>query len=172
MDSMTVLDVVSRWGHVGMAIIMLGGSFFMRFVLLPSAEQLPDAEHAKLREQVMGRWRKILHAGIGLLILTGFLNFARQLTSHQGDGLYHALMGIKILLAFGVFFLASALAGKSSAFENLRRNRKRWLLVTVVLAFCVVAIGGYLKVARKGTTAGAQRALNASPAVVLGENHR
>lgn len=150
MDGMTAAEVISRWFHVGTAIVLLGGSVFMRFVLIPSAEPMPEADHAALRERIMGRWRRFVHAGIGLLLLTGLFNYVRQIPLHKGDGLYHALMGVKMLLAFGVFFLASALAGRSAAFEGLRQARKKWLLVTILLAFAIVAISGYLKVARKG----------------------
>ncbi|MGE3315890.1 MAG: hypothetical protein AB7O26_12325 [Planctomycetaceae bacterium] len=153
MEGLTAVEVVSRWFHVGMAIVLLGGSVFMRFVLIPAAEPMPEADHAALRERIMGRWRKFLHAGIGLLLITGVFNYMRQIPLHKGDGLYHALMGIKMLLAIAVFFLASALAGRSAAFEGLRQARKKWLMVTILLAFGIVAISGFLKVARKGSPA-------------------
>jgi len=153
MDAMTMVDVASRWLHVGLAIVLLGGSVFMRFVLIPAAEQLPESEHAALRERVLARWRKLVMIGIGILLLSGFFNYFRQMAPHKGDGLYHALMGIKILLALAVFFLASALAGRSAAFESLRQERKKWLLITILLGFAVVALGGFLKVARKGSVA-------------------
>jgi len=153
MDAMTMVDVASRWLHVGLAIVLLGGSVFMRFVLMPAAEPLPESEHAALRERVLSRWRKLVMIGIGILLLSGFINYFRQMAPHKGDGLYHALMGIKILLALAVFFLASALAGRSAAFESLRQERKKWLLITILLGFAVVALGGFLKVARKGSIA-------------------
>jgi len=156
-DVMTI-DVISRWLHVGTAVVLLGGSVFMRFVLMPAAETLPEAEHAALRERVMGRWRKFVFGGIALLLVSGFYNYIRKIVGHQVDGPYHMWMGIKILLALGVFFLASALAGRSAAFENLRRDRKRWLLVTILLAFLVVAIGGYLRMTPRKPATDAQDA--------------
>ncbi len=50
---------------------------------------------------------------------------------HKGDGLYHALVGTKILLALGLFFIASALVGRSAAFESMRASRAKWLKVMV-----------------------------------------
>jgi hypothetical protein len=55
-------------------------------------------------------------------------------------------MGIKIVIAFGVFFLASVLVGRSPRFEPLRRQRKKWLLVLIILAFAIVLISSSLKV--------------------------
>ncbi len=143
------LDVISRVVHVGMVIILAGGSFFMWRVLLPSASELPDDQHDKLREAVIGRWKKFVHMGIGLILISGFYNFARLAPGHKGDSLYHALVGTKILLAFGAFFLGSALVGKSKAFEGLRQNRARSLALLIALLAAIVAISGFVKVRGK-----------------------
>jgi uncharacterized membrane protein len=144
---MSVLDVASRWVHIATAIVVLGGTVFMRFVLLPAADSLPQAEHDALRAKVVARWRIFVMAGIALFLLSGFYNYlAVAVPKHHGDGVYHAWMGVKIILAFGVFFLASVLVGRSARFEPLRRERKKWLLLLIVLAFLIVLIASYLKV--------------------------
>lgn len=148
MDNLTALNVLFRWVHVGTAIVVLGGSVFVRFILMPAGEQLPDAEHEQLRGAVMRRWKRFVMIGIALFLISGFYNYlvvTRPL--HRGQALYHALIGTKILLAFAVFFLASALTGCSAAFEGIRRDRKKWLLITILLAAIVVAISGVLKIA-------------------------
>ena len=147
MDSIDILNVASRWVHVATAIVVLGGAVFMRFVLFPAAKRLPQAEHEQLRDGVMRRWRIYVMAGITLFLLSGFYNYlAVAVPKHRGDNAYHALMGIKIIVAFVVFFLASVLVGRSARFEFFRRERKKWLLVVIVLAFAVVLIASYLKV--------------------------
>lgn len=147
MDSLEVVNVLSRWVHIGTAIVVLGGTVFLRYVLAPAAEALPESEHNALRERVMKRWRIIVHAGVVLFLLSGFYNYlVVAVPNHHGDGLYHALMGCKIILAFVVFFLAEALVGRAARFEGLRRERKRWLQLLIILAFIVVFIAGYLKV--------------------------
>lgn len=124
----------------------------MRFVLAPAAAQLSDSEHQKLRELVMKSWKKFVHVGIVLFLASGFYNYVVvQAPNHKGDKLYHPLMGIKILLALGMFFIASALVGRSKTFEGMRRNSKLWQSVLVILAAVVVAISGFAKVALKGT---------------------
>lgn len=154
MEPSELVSVLSRWVHVGAAIVMLGGSVFMRFALMPAARSLPDAEHQALRERVMGAWRKFVAAGILLLLLSGFYNYlVISIPAHKGQGLYHGLMGVKIILALVVFFLASALTGRSKALEGIRQNAARWLGITILLAALVVAIAGYLKVAIPGVDA-------------------
>lgn len=162
---MNWIDVVSRWLHVGTAIVLLGGATFMRCVLLPSARQLPDAEHERLRELVLGRWKRFVHGGILLLLLTGFYNYFQALPAEAFRKQYHMLVGIKILLAFAVFGLASVLVGRNQAFDALRRQPARALGGLLLLGFLIVGISGYLKVAGQK----ALRAANvSSPTVDLG----
>lgn len=144
---MNPVDVLSRWLHVGTAIVLLGGSAYIRFVLMPSAKQLPDAEHDKLRELVTARWRKFVHAGIGLLLLTGFYNYFQAMPADAFRKQYHMLVGIKMLLAFAVFFLGSALVGRSKAFAGMRQKGATWLGLVLLLGAVIVGISSYLKVA-------------------------
>lgn len=149
------LAIASRWIHVGTAVVLVGGLVFMRFVLGPAAAQLPDDAHAKLKELVMGTWKKFVHAGILLFIASGFFNYYVAIESgiHKGEKLYHPLIGTKILLAVGIFFLASVLVGRSKSFEGMRANAKFWQGVMIAMAVVVIAISGYAKVALKGDKA-------------------
>ena len=148
---MEALDIVSRVVHVATAIVVLGGSIFMRFVLMPAATQLPEEEQQALRGRIMGTWKVVVMIGIVLFLASGFYNYLIvSLPEHRGDTLYNALMGIKILLAFGILFLVSALTGRAVAFERIRQNEKLWLGITILLGVLVVVIAGYLKVAQPG----------------------
>jgi uncharacterized membrane protein len=149
MNSELAFYALTRMLHVGTAIVVVGGTFFVRFVLLPAAAQnLADDAHAHLRSAVMATWKKIVHTGIAVFLLTGGINYYRviALGTHKGDGLYHALMGTKIILALVIFFIASALVGRSPAFDGMRRRAPRWLVVNLLLAALIVAASGFLKV--------------------------
>ena len=155
MDPDLILYTLTRILHIGTAIVVVGGTFFVRFVLFPAATQsLSDDVHARLRTAVMNTWKKIVHAGIVLFILTGAVNYYRVIAerSHKGDALYHALLGTKIILALVIFFIASALVGRSAAFDGLRRSAPKWMLVNLALAAVIIAISGFLKV--RGVSAG------------------
>ncbi|MCA9055529.1 MAG: hypothetical protein KDA75_16925 [Planctomycetaceae bacterium] len=149
---MIVLDVAFRLIHVVTAIVLLGGSIYLRFVLIPSAAELPDAEHDALRGRLRARWKKVVMIGILLLLVSGFYNYLQVAApAHKGQGKYHMLMGIKILLAMGVFFLASVLTGRSAKFEAMRRSPAKWLTLLIALALMVVGLGSVLKVAVPGS---------------------
>ncbi len=146
MDKLFPLEVLTRFIHVAVAIVLVGGTVFMRFVLMPAAKELPEAEHDQLRQRLMARWKRVVHSGIAMLLLSGLFNYMQQIPKHKGDGLYHALLGTKMLLAMAVFFIASALVGRSATFEKMRQNRAKWMGMIVLLAAVIVAISGFVKV--------------------------
>jgi len=157
------MAIVSRWTHVGTAIVLVGGTFFLRFVLAPVVARLSDAEHVKVKELVTDSWRKFVHTGILLFMASGFYNYLVVAAPlHKGDKLYHPLIGTKILLGFGMFFIAAALVGRSKTFEGMRRNSKFWQSVLLVLATIVIGISGFAKVALKGTAPSASAAATES----------
>ena len=141
-----ILDVISRIVHVLTAITLIGGSVFMAFVLGPAANALGDETHDKLREQVIPRWKKFVHGGIALFLISGLYNYMVMIPKHKGDGLYHGLVGTKIILALGIFFIGSALVGRSKTFEGMRAQRPKWLKILVLLAVIVVGISGFVTV--------------------------
>ncbi len=138
--------LIMRWLHVLGAVVLLGAGIFTRLVLMPSAATLPDAQHEQLRTAIRSRWSKLVHVLVLVLLVTGFYNYlVANKGAHSGQGQYHMLMGIKILLAFVVFALVSFLAGKTSLAQKLQVNAKLWLTLTIVLGIVIVFIGGYLK---------------------------
>ncbi len=140
------LALVFRWIHIGSAITVVGGTVFMLFVLLPAARQILDEEHLKLRAAVLKRWKMFVHVGIGLFLISGLYNYIFVMAPlHKGDGLYHALMGVKMLLALGVFGLAEVLVGRSKLAEKLRQNASKFLTINLVLAAIIVMLSGFLR---------------------------
>lgn len=170
MDTSVALPLftLTRIAHVCTAIVLVGGTVFVRFVLLPAATAvLSEDVHAQLRAHIMGTWKKIVHTGIALLAISGFINFFRAIAdgSHKGDKLYHPLIGTKILLALAVFFIASVLVGKSAKFDAMRRNSRMWQTVLILLTAIIVCISGFLKVRGGGTPNRAVSARASSPLI-------
>ena len=146
MDSQLLINVISRIVHISTAIALIGGTVFMVFVLLPAAKQLSNDQHERLRGLINSTWKRFIHVGILLFLVTGFYNYFQQMPLHKGDGLYHGLVGTKIILALVIFFIASVLVGRSAAFEWMRAGREKWLKIIVLLAAIVVAMSGFVKV--------------------------
>lgn len=143
------LGAAVRWIHILSAITAVGGTIFVRFVLLPSVGQLPDDVRKSLHELVRSRWSKIVAAAIGLLLLSGLYNIGAASMQYHLPGFYMPLFLVKLLLAFAIFFVASALTGKSAGFEPIRRNARFWLTLNVAMAVVLVCISGVLRMAEK-----------------------
>lgn len=153
MSELAQLDwiaIVSRWAHILAAITAVGGTIFMRMALLPSVGALPDDERKKLHEGVRSRWVKFVMAAILFLLVSGIYNIVmkeKQLKMADGGvkSLYHMLFGIKFLLAFAIFFIASVITGRAPAFAKMRENARMWLTLNMILALVVVCISGVLR---------------------------
>lgn len=140
------IDVVSRVVHIATAIMLLGGSLYNLLLVQPLLDAQSDVERQKLSSNLTAQWKRFVHLGILLFLVTGFYNYVRAMPSHKGDGLYHALIGTKILLALGVFFLASALVGRSEKLQALRSGSGWALKLLCLLGLIIVAISGFVKV--------------------------
>lgn len=148
---MIAVDVLSRWIHVGTAIVLVGAVAFLYLVVWPATKNLASDLQEQVRGSILRQWKLSIHVGILLFLVSGFYNYLMvQAPRHKGDGLYHGLVGTKILLALGVMFLLSALVGQSKAFAGIRANTQRWLGITLLLCAVIVGISGYLKVASPG----------------------
>lgn len=142
MDTELILPVISRWAHLGCAIVLIGGSAFIWLVLQPV---LTD-QNTDLHDRIRSRWKKFVHPGVLIFLISGIYNYVQAIPRHKGDSLYHALVGIKILLALVVFMLASMLVGSKAGTQKFRDNARHWLGITLLLAAVIVGISGFVKI--------------------------
>jgi len=152
--------LISRWIHIAAVVTAIGGAVFMRFALLPSArDALSEESAAELRAAVRRRWAKFVHAGIALLLITGFFNFYVLAIKPGVDPVYHGFFGPKLLLALVVFFIASGLVARSAGFAKMQAAGAKWFGVLLVLAGVIILLSGILNQLR----ADSQRSLDAAP---------
>lgn len=153
MDPVTLL---LRWAHVLAAIVALGGLLFARFAFIPAAEELGAETADRLHAGVRRRWLPWVIGAITLLLASGLANYVLLMRRVKaapelwgGDWMgqtgYHALFGVKFLLAMIVFYLASGLVGRGAGTQWIRDARKQWLSVTVGLGVAVVLISGWMR---------------------------
>ncbi|MCC6488873.1 MAG: hypothetical protein IT364_15345 [Candidatus Hydrogenedentes bacterium] len=144
---MDILALIMRWAHILSAVTAVGGVFFIRFVLMPSAQAaLSQEAHESLRAAILKRWQHIVHTCILLFLVSGFYNYlmiTRHL--HEDQPLYHMLFGIKFLLALAVFTLALMLSSTRSWSSAVRANARFWLAVLAFLAVAVIAMSSVMR---------------------------
>ena len=146
-SSLDVVALLSRWAHVLAAVILVGGAFFQRFIILPSLQAaLDEDKRGAVMTEVVRRWKKAVHIGGGIILLSGFYNYLGVTRhAHEGDGPYHMMMGMKMLLAFLVILLASFMVGRTSVAQKMRGNALKWTTVIFFLGLIITMIAGFLK---------------------------
>ncbi len=143
MDVPQILALFSRWLHVIPAMLLVGGTLFLRFSLVPAANEVGGQD--ELREAARRRWAKLVMISVLLMLITGFYNAYLKAIGYQLGGVYLTLLTIKILLAFFVFYLAAVLTGRSNTAKKFRQKEIFWLNVLCAAMIAIVAMAGWMK---------------------------
>jgi uncharacterized membrane protein len=144
-DNIDFVSLVSRWLHILAATTAVGGTIFSRFALLPAVGALADDQRSILMEGIRTRWSKFVAASILFLLVSGLYNFMMIVRSYDLPKPYHMLFGIKFILAFVIFMVASLLSGRTELAKRVRANARLWLNVNVALAVVVICLSGVLR---------------------------
>ena len=173
---MDALLLLLRWMHIFGAVLLVGGLCFSRFALLPALADTEEDSREKLQESIQRKWMPWVIIAITLLLVSGLANFLLFNSTVQsqgwGDGewmkqtSYHAIFGVKFLLALVVFYFASGLVGRDSGTEWMRSDRARWLGLTLGLAVAIIILSGRLR----NLHTGPNRSFGAELGVALGVN--
>lgn len=131
-----ILTALMRWVHLSSVAILIGGIVYARFVLSPAGNALSSDARTALDEGTATGFRPVVFTAIGGLVLSGIYNF---LAKPGHSVLYHALFGIKMLLALHVFSVAIL----ATAPKNSRRARQ--LFGAAISGLTIILISAYLK---------------------------
>jgi uncharacterized membrane protein len=146
LDGMYWLMLVSRILHILGAIILVGGVFYLRSVVSPSAIA---AGGSNVDSRFGGRraaWAMWVGIATLLLLATGLWNYLQVIKTYERmASSYHMIAGLKMLAGLTVFALAALLAGRSAAAEAMRQRMRFWLTVCLVLGILTVALGSVLR---------------------------
>ncbi|HEY2588324.1 MAG TPA: hypothetical protein VGI81_21470 [Tepidisphaeraceae bacterium] len=150
-DASWTYVILLRWVHVICAALLIGGTFFLAF-LLPWRSR--GAEGAAADDSwFLGARRSFkitTHACILFLLLSGIYNaYGNWHAYTQNPAQSHSLFGSHVLLALIVFTLLLVLFAR----RQPRPGERTWLRAIVVLLFLTVLIASSLKYVRDHTHA-------------------
>ncbi len=131
-----VLGVILRWLHIISAVALLGGMIYSRFVVTPALSTLVPELQQKLSDSMARRYQGLLYTAIAALLVSGTYNLLRKTGLTP---LYHALFGIKILLALHVFIVGFL------AMQPGNQRRGRQITGIVISGTLIVAISAVLR---------------------------
>jgi uncharacterized membrane protein len=131
-----VLNIFMRFLHILSAIALAGGALLWRFAAIPATEPLADDTRRKVGDAIARAWRPVILLASAGILVSGIYNFLRK------KGLppaYHAIFGIKVLLALHVI----AVLIVASKPGNEKRSRQ--LLGVIFSAVIIVSLSAVLR---------------------------
>lgn len=138
-----LLPLASRWLHVLSAMVLVGGTLFLRFTVVPAKKD--GALQDETFEFVRTRWSRLVMIAILFSLVCGLYNAAIKAIGFQLDGVYLTLLMLKILVGFFVYFMISVLSGRSAMANRFRESEVKWYNVTCVALVLLVLMAGYMK---------------------------
>jgi uncharacterized membrane protein len=144
MLAQTLFFAIFRYFHLMAAIIGIGGTFMLRYVVLPSLE----SQDEEVRQRFHGKARRklgwIIPGALGVLLISGIVNLLRAFTVAPPLP-YHIIFGIKFLLVLPLFTIAVMLVLPGNPPNRFQRNRRLWLSFNAHLGFLIVALSVALR---------------------------
>jgi uncharacterized membrane protein len=145
LNSVYWVMLLSRMLHILGAIILVGGVFYLRAVILPNVES-PGTDTDRQFGGRRAAWAKWVGIATLLLLVTGLANYLYIIRSHERlASSYHMIAGMKMLSGIALFLLAALVAGRSPAAATIRQRMRFWLNVALLLGIITVALGSVLR---------------------------
>ncbi len=134
-----LLHLLARFLHVGSVIVLLGGVFYARQVLVPTLSRLPEDQRSSAFAFSQKQFGGVLWTLLILILLSGFYNFFTY-AGPKHTSTYQMWFGIKMLLVLHVAATAILWATSLKAEKVSRR-----LLSLSISGFAIVLISAYLR---------------------------
>ncbi len=159
---MLLVDLIVLWLHLFFAIIFIGGSFFIWFIVWPASYDITDDE--SLRTKIVGRIAKrfalFTHISLAVLVATGIYNATWYLPSFSS---LFSTAGGRILLSKSIVVLAAIVIiytnnlyhgkkimafAREKRYEEMKAMRKRTHLFSYIslgLLFLITVLAAALQ---------------------------
>ncbi len=141
-----------QWIHVGSVVLMIGGFFFFRVVLLPIANRSSDP--GALISSALRRFSGIVWTALLTVLISGLYNFISFFRAARAGAidpavsdysLYILVLGVKLFIVFLIFTLAIFLTFPYPVFDVYQKKPAPWLNLTVILGLIVIFLSAYLR---------------------------
>ena len=131
-----VIYVIMRWLHITSVATLIGGMIFGRFVMTQAAMGLSPESRVSFQDRAAALFQPLVFAAMGGLVLSGLYNL---FTNLGHTPLYHALLGVKLLLALHVFAVAILVARPGNP------RAPRMMAGAAISGMAIIAISAYLR---------------------------
>ncbi|HEY2019091.1 MAG TPA: hypothetical protein VGH38_36545 [Bryobacteraceae bacterium] len=130
------LFVIMRWLHFSSMATLIGGILYGRLVMTPAIGSLAPEAGEALAGKVAAAYRPMVLAAVCGLIVSGLYNV---FTNPGHSVTYHALLGVKLMLALHVFAVAFLIT------QPHNPRRARMMTGTIISGLIILVISAYLR---------------------------
>ena len=154
--SYELVPALMQWLHVGSVVLMIGGFFFLRVILLPATKILPDQQQSQMTESAFRRFRAVVWIALLTILVSGIYNFVTFFRSARSQGqtvletspdysTYVLILGVKLFIVFLIFTLGVVLTFPYPVFAPFQKRPAPWLNVTLILGLIVIFLSTFLR---------------------------
>ena len=138
------IGIIVRICHILPVVIAIGGTIYMRTIVMPVAEELPKSQQHLLRMSLVRRFRMVMWVCIALIVLSGLAQL-RFILREQLPITYQFVLAIKMILALSLFFIAIGLTLPDEVWSMVRRHAPLLLAINVALGTVIVMLSALLR---------------------------
>lgn len=141
-----MLYAIIHFGHLLGVLVAIGGLVMLHYAVLPAAGELPDDARARLVLRTRARLRMLVHASVGLIVITGLLKWAPASWGTGGigwtgaGGAYAGLLHVKILLGLIALAIVS-MAARPTLDLQVAARRTRSTKMALHIGLVVILLG-------------------------------
>ena len=146
------LKPLIQWVHVGSVVLMIGGFFFLRIVLIPIANRQTDP--IVLISSALKRFSGVVWCTLLTVLISGLYNvisFFRTARATAADSiasdysLYILILAVKFFIVFLIYTLAIILTFPYPVFEVFQKKPSPWLNLIIGLGLIIIFLSAYLR---------------------------
>jgi uncharacterized membrane protein len=138
------MRALMQWLHLAGVVVAVGGTAFVRLILLPSFVAIDPQARQRVMAGVARAFYPTLWWAILAILVSGLFNL--HVAFQAGiDPAYLAVLAGKILLALILFAVAFAVTLPWPALAEFQRRRPRWLAVNLGLAAVILLLSAILR---------------------------
>ena len=140
-----------QWLHVGSVVLMIGGFFFFRVVLIPIAHRFPEPKD--IISSALRRFSGVVWITLLTVLISGVYNFisflrTARITAQETEvdySLYILILGIKFFIVFLIYTVAVVLTFPYPVFEGFQKKPAPWLNIIIVLGLIIIFLSAFLR---------------------------
>lgn len=146
------LKPLIQWVHVGSVVLMIGGFFFLRIVLIPIANRQSDP--ITLISSALRRFSVVVWFTLFTVLFSGLYNLISFFRTARATGaesvasdysLYILILAVKFFIVFLIYTLAIILVLPYPVFDVFQKKPSPWLNLIIVLGLIIIFLSAYLR---------------------------